>query len=85
MKEIKGSVELLNVNPPSFKDFSKTIKIYKVKYKWMNILPSWLLRLFIKPAIFYNCFPKQIGEMTDDSGDLIYNVEINFNNFIRKD
>ncbi len=64
--------------PPTFKEFSKTMKIYRPKYKWQKILPFWILKLFVKPTSFYNCFPKAIDSVCDGEGNLTFSVKMNF-------
>lgn len=66
--------------PPTFKEFSRTVKAYIPKHKWQKILPFWMLKLFVKPTTFYNCFPKAIDGMCDDEGNLTFNMEMNYKN-----
>lgn len=68
--------------PPTFKEFSRTICLYKLKYKWQSKLPVWILKLFVKPTTFYDCFPKAIGNICDENGDLSINVSMSCKNGI---
>lgn len=68
--------------PPSFKEFSQTIYLYKPKYKWQLKMPLWLLKWFVKPTTFYDCFPKAIDNICDENGDLSINVSMSFKNGI---
>ena len=64
--------------PPTFKDFSRTVYLYTPKYKWQSKLPVWILKLFVKPTTFYDCFPKAIDNICDENGDLSINVSMSF-------
>ena len=63
---------------PTFKEFSKTMKIYKPKYKWQKILPFWVLKLFVKPTSFYNCFPTQIESIVNTNNEFAYSVTFSY-------
>jgi hypothetical protein len=72
--------ELYTKQPPSFKEFAKTIKIYKPKYKWRKLLPFWFLKIIVKPTTFYNCFPKAIDSVCGGEGNLTFSVKMNYKN-----
>jgi hypothetical protein len=57
---------------------SQTMKIYTPKYKWQKILPFWILKLFVKPTSFYNCFPTQIESIVNTNNEFTYNVKFSY-------
>ena len=71
---LKHWEDLYKKQTPSFSEFSKTIVIYKTKYKWQKLFPFWLLKLVVKPSTFYDCFPTQIKNLTNDT----FEFNINF-------
>ena len=73
-KYLKFWQQKIDEKPP----ISQTIKIYKPKYKWQKILPFWMLKLFVKPTIFYDCFPKAIDSVCDGEVNLTFSVKMNF-------
>lgn len=79
-KHLEGWQLKIKEKPPAFKEFCQTMEIYRPKYKWQKILPFWMLKLFVKPTSFYNCFPKAIDNMCDDEGNLTFNVIMNYKN-----
>ena len=73
-KYLKFWQQKINEKPP----ISQTIKFYKLKYKWQKILPFWILKLFVKPTSFYNCFPTQIESIVNTNNEFTYNVKFSY-------
>lgn len=71
-------IDYYKEKPSTFKEFSKTMKIYKPKYKWQKILPFWILKLFVKPTSFYNCFPTQIESIVNTNNEFAYSVKFSY-------
>ncbi len=73
--------ELYKKQPPSFREFAKTIEIYKPKHKWQKLLPFWLLKIIVKPTTFYDCFPVQIESITNNK--FTYNVKFSYKDILK--
>ena len=64
--------------PPTFDEFLRTFIIYRPKYSWQKKLPFWLLKLFVKPTIFKNCYLKDFDSLKCESGVINHSISFSF-------
>lgn len=66
--------DLIACGLPKPKDLD--VKVYNTKYWWHRILPFWLLKLFVKPTVYKDCYIKSIGNM--QAGEDVISIPTTF-------